>query len=124
MRVPEQLDLSTSGKTQDYKSSFDRFQIVVKRYVERIANILNGQVWFGDGTNLDNMRGRWINTTTPVAANTDFTVAHNLGRVPVGWLVFSQDKAGSIYLGTIVADNNDITLKASASSMLVRLFIV
>jgi len=124
MRVPEQLDVSNSGDPQDYTSLVDRFRQATKKYVERLANILNGQISFGNGTALDNMQGRWINAITPVAPDTDFTVVHSLGRVPVGFITVSVDKAGVIYLGTVPATTINLTLKCSTASTTIRIFVI
>lgn len=124
MRAPEQLDISNQGNPQDYASAIDRFRQATKKYAERLANIINGQLSFGNGTALDNMQGRWINTVTPGAPNTDFTVTHSLGRVPVGWLTISIDKAGVIYLGTIAATTQDLTLKCSTATTTIRIFVI
>lgn len=124
MRIPTQLDLSRTGQNQDYRSIFDRFQGAVKKYTEAIAAVLNGQVTFGNGTELDNMQGRWINATSPGVADTDFTVNHNLGRIPVGFLTVSLDKAAVIYQGSIAWTTTQMTLKASAATVALRIFVI
>lgn len=124
MRAPEQLDVSNQGNPQDYKSVIDRFGQATKKYVERLANILNGQIGFGNGSSLDNMQGRWINVTTPVAPDTNFTVVHSLGRIPVGFITMQIDKAGIVYLGTISATAANLTLKCSAASTIIRIFVI
>jgi len=124
MRAPEQLDVSNSGDPQDYTSLIDRFRQATKKYVERLANILNGQISFGNGTALDNMQGRWINVVTPVAPDTDFTITHSLGRIPVGFITIRADKAGVVYYGTIAATTTDLTLKCSTASTTIRIFVI
>jgi len=124
MRAPEQLDVSNQGSPQDYVSVIDRFKQATKKYAERLANILNGQISFGNGIALDNLQGRWINVVTPVAADTDFTVVHSLGRVPVGFITIRADKAGVIYYGTIVATTTDLTLKCSTATTTIRVFVI
>lgn len=124
MRVPDQLDLARTGTRQDYVSLLDRFQGTVKKYVEKLASVINGQVSFGNGVDLDNLQGRWINTITPGVADTNFTVDHNLGRVPVGFLVVAVDKAATIYLGTIASTTTQITLKANAATVVLRIFVL
>lgn len=124
MRIPYQLDLSRTGQNQDYKSIFDRFQGAVKKYTETIAGVLNGQVGFGNGTEIDNMQGRWINTTSPGVADTDFTVDHNLGRVPVGFITISVDKAAVIYTGSIAWTTTQMTLKVNAATVALRIFVI
>lgn len=124
MRIPDQLDLSRVGTAQDYSSLLDRFQQAVKRYVEKIVSVLNGQVGFGNGTDLDNLQGRWINVTSSGVADTDFTVTHNLGRIPVGFLLVAADKAAVVYRGTVAWTSTQMTLKASQASTVLRLFVI
>lgn len=124
MRAPEQLDVSNQGDPQDYTSIIDRFRQATKKYAERLANIINGQISFGNGTALDNMQGRWLNTVTPGVADTDFTIAHNLGRIPVGFITISVDKAGVIYKGSIAWTTSNITLKCSTATTTVRIFVI
>lgn len=70
-----------------------------RRRVEDISRAVNGALDFGNpATGLyspGNMSGTWVNITTP-AANTTFTVHHNLGRIPQGMLVFSVDQPGAV----------------------------
>lgn len=102
-----------------------RFQQMIRKLYEQLARIVNGQISFGDSLNSisDNIAGTWVSTTTPAVANTDFTVVHNLGRLPSGWIVAMQDKAASIYLGTLPSTETELTLKCSVASVAVRLFI-
>jgi hypothetical protein len=74
-----------------------------------LARVVNGRIDFGSPQGqaikaTGNIDGVWPGTlvngymiTTPGVANTEFTVTHNLGRVPVGYDVKSKDKAANIY---------------------------
>lgn len=44
-------------------------------------------------------------------SNSDTTITHNLGRVPIGYIVVSKNKTCDVYTGTIVATLHTITLK-------------
>lgn len=101
------------------------FAKMLRKIYEQAARIINGQLSFGDSNNSisDNIAGTWVKTTTPAGANTNFTVTHNLGYLPNGWIVAMQDKAASIYLGSIPATLTELTLKCSVASVAVRLFI-
>lgn len=102
-----------------------RFQKMLRKLYEQLARVINGGVSFGDSANSlsDNIDGIWSSTTTAGVANTDFTVTHNLGRVPSGWIVAMQDKAASVYLGSVAATSTAITLRCSVATVAVRLFI-
>jgi len=74
----------------------------------RLAKALNGRVDFGSPqgqskNQTGNIDGTWPGTlaagytiTTP-GANVEFTVTHNLGRIPVGYDVRSIDAAAHVY---------------------------
>lgn len=91
---------------------------------QQLATVVNKNISFGDGIDADNISGSWVATTTPVAPNTDFTIDHNLGRVPVGYWPMSKDKAVDIYTGSISATTTQITLRATVASATVNLFII
>lgn len=73
-----------------------------------LARSLNGRIDFGSPQGQSkkvpgNIDGVWPGTltagymiTTP-GANVEFTVTHNLGRIPVGYDVKSKDKAAHVY---------------------------
>jgi hypothetical protein len=97
-------------------------QMMDKIY-RQLAKTFNGSIGFGDGTNADNISGAWANVVTPGTTNTDFTIAHNLGRLPVGYLVMEKSAPCDVYTGSVVATKNNITLRASVANVTLRLFI-
>ncbi len=101
------------------------FQKMLRKLYEQLARVINGGISFGDGVNElpDNIDGAWDNVADTGAANTNFTVVHNLGRIPNGVLAVQQNKAGVYYLGSVSATTTDITLKCSVANVAVRLFI-
>jgi hypothetical protein len=107
------------------KASLLKYARQIQRVYQNLSFILNGQVGFGqDGVTRDNIDGNWINVTTPAVANTDFTVDHNLFRLPVGYILMRTDRAVDIYDGSLADTNMQITLKANAASAVIRLFII
>lgn len=102
-----------------------RFQQMLRKLYEQLARVVNGGISFGNSLHSlpDNIDGVWLSTTTPAGANTDFTLTHNLGRVPSGWIVAMQDKAASVYFGGVAATTTELTLRCSVASVAVRLFI-
>lgn len=98
--------------------------LTLKRQHEEIARALNGRIGFGDGTESENIEGTWISVTTPGTPNTDFTVTHGLGRLPVGHLVMSKAAAVDVYDGSVAATVSQITLKATVAGVDIKLFIV
>jgi len=57
------------------------------------------------------------------SANVEFTVIHNLGVVPHGYLVAYQDKAGSVYDGGTSWTSTNIYLKASVANMNIKVLV-
>jgi hypothetical protein len=96
----------------------------VQKAWQQAGRIINGQLSFGDGLSPDNIAGRWVDVVTPGVVNTDFTVTHNLGRLPVGYWIMQKDKACDVYQGGIVSTLTQLTLKASVATATLKLFII
>src|SRR6267142_1583763 len=106
------------------KTSFHHFVQMIKNVYQNLIGVINGRVGFGDGTLPDNIDGSWINVVAPVAPNTDFTVNHNLQRLPVGYWIMQKDRACDIYTGSVAATTTQLTLRATVASAVLRLFII
>src|SRR5208337_4467026 len=106
------------------KKSLGNFVSMLRQVYQNLVGIINGKLGFGDGSNSDNISGIWINTTCPAVANTDFTVNHNLSRLPVGYWIMEKDRAVDIYTGSVGATSTQLTLRATVASAVVRLFVV
>jgi hypothetical protein len=98
--------------------------MLAKMWRNLISTVINGHLGFGDGTLRDNIDGTWASVTAPVAPNTDFTITHNLGRVPVGYWVMQKDRACDVYTGGVAATKTQITLRATVASAVLKLFII
>ena len=66
-----------------------------------------------------NIDATWIAYVSNAVANTEDTVAHNLGRVPVGLFIGLPDVAANIYSGTTAWTDENIYLRASAATVTV-----
>jgi hypothetical protein len=117
------IDPAPSGSGPRPPSSLVTFAKAVLRAWQLLTGIVNGQLTFGDGVNLDNISGFWANVADTGAANTDFVVTHNLGRIPAGYLTFSASIATDIYTGSTAATKTTVILRSSAAHAAVRLFI-
>src|SRR5882762_11400739 len=106
------------------QKSLSDFVQMLKTVYQNFIQVLNGNIGFGDGTIPDNISGSWINVVAPVAPNTDFTVNHNLGRLPVGYWPMQKDRACDVYTGSVVATKTALTLRATVASAVLRLFVV
>jgi hypothetical protein len=121
MKAIPNLDFAVVKPTE---LSLKVFVGMLRKIYQNLTTVINGNIGFGDGTNPDNVSGNWINVTTPVAPNTDFTVNHNLSRLPVGYWIMQKDRAVDIYTGGVVATTTQITLRATVASAVVRLFVI
>jgi len=101
----------------------DTFKGTLRRLYETLAKTVNGQISFGDGTHRENIDGNWVSVTTPGTANTDFTVNHALGRVPVGYIVVDKAAAVDVYTGSVGATKTQLTLRATVINVAIQLFI-
>src|SRR5882762_11568874 len=106
------------------KTSFHRFVQMIRNVYQNLVTLINGNIGFGDGTLPDNISGSWINVVAPVAPNTDFTVNHNLQRLPVGYWVMQKDRACDVYTGSVAATTTQLTLRATVASAVLRIFVI
>lgn len=92
-----------------------------KRYasiaIRDIYDVINGQIEFDL-----NIQSKTV-VFNFTSANTDFTVAHDLAKVPRGYEVTKASAACSIYDGTVPPTENNITLRSNAiATVEVRIF--
>ena len=103
---------------------------ILSKWIEQLSYAVNGNVSFGSTTsNTDgemNIEGWKASGTSPVGANTEFAVTHNLGRVPFGFIVLSVSVAATIYqdLGGTAWSATTAYFKASAASVAYVIFLV
>jgi hypothetical protein len=96
-----------------------------------LSTLANGGLDFGQSTQTTqagytgNMNGVWANVTAPVAPNTEFSVAHTLGRIP-SFYFYNIDRAGTLYqlpnTGTAWTATS-VFLKCSVASAVLRIFL-
>lgn len=90
------------------------------RWSERLARVLNGNVSYGStmlNTDGDRNLNIWKATgTTPGSANTDFTITHSLGRIPITIVGQDTDNGGLLYRGSVAWSKTTVTLKCTTAS--------
>lgn len=96
----------------------------LRKVYEQLATAFNGLINFGNGLTRDNIDGEWVSFVTPGAVNTNFTVTHNLGRIPVGYIIMTKNAACDIYTGTVAGTATQFTLKATVAGVTVNVFFV
>jgi hypothetical protein len=98
---------------------------VVRSYVEQTGKVLK-KISFGDGTNTSddqNTDTEVVSGTTDAAAGTEKAFAHNLGRIPWGYIIVSRDKGAVIYNGVTAFTSTNIYLRASDVSVTFKAII-
>lgn len=91
---------------------------LLQRFSNDLMKILNGGIIFSD--NVDCSIISFTSSGTPDAEN---TVAHTLGKIPDGYLICSQDKAGSLYKGASAWTSSNIYLKCNVASVVYTIII-
>lgn len=89
MQLPQRLKLpqATTQYEKDLEEALTRYSLDLER-------LLNHGLKFAD-----NFNGQLKSFTSDAVANTEFAVAHTLGRTPTGRVILYQDKAGDLYQG-------------------------
>jgi len=72
----------------------------------------------------DNVKGGFVEHTTDATPDTESTVIHDLGYVPIGYFILKQDKAGSLFDGATAWTRDKLYVKSDVASLTVRLFVL
>jgi len=82
-----------------------------------LGGILNRGIRFQD-----NVDCTLVSFTSNGVADTETTVAHTLGKVPTGVIVYEQDKAGSLYKSKAY-DASNIYIKSDVASVAFKVIV-
>ncbi len=85
-RITESTDM-TQAKPEELTSLLDKFS-------QQVTETLNGKIDFHT-----NFNGKLVNAIF-TAVNTDTAVAHNLGRIPTGYIPTAKTAAMHVFTGT------------------------
>ncbi len=104
------------SETADNIRPFDKKLIsVLGLWSQNLRGILDRGISFPD--NIDAVDIIFTSSAIPDAEN---AIPHTLGKIPVGAIVYSQDKAGSVYNGTTAFTKSASYLKCSVASMTIK----
>lgn len=120
MNIPPQL-------SENANKPLTKLWRVLQQYWQRLAITVNGNIEFGNPTSGPaNIRGNWVSVVTPGAANTDFTVTHNLGRAVVGYIVMTKSAACDVYTSPTANANptTQFILRATATTVTLTIFFI
>lgn len=104
--------------------TFDIQDFNMKRWHEDLFELTNRGISFGSGIDTEdqNIDGRMIDVPNTGTAGVQFTVNHNLGRVPLFFDVKFKNLAGDIF-ASATATKTQAFFTATTNNMHVRLFI-
>jgi hypothetical protein len=119
--IPEPLAIQTQqGKLTEQAAA------ALSGYLATFATKINGNISLGDGvqsSRAGNLDAQWLSHFF-LTADAEEQLPHDLKRVPVGYWVVGQDKAGSVYVSNKGGWGNDrFFLKASASGITVAMIV-
>jgi len=95
----------------------------VGQLMQRLEQLLNGTLTFGDGVLSDNILGKFITYTTNPGGAED-VVVHNLGVIPVGFLLVRPPPNGVVNLGPSLWTTSTISLTCTGASQVVTIFVL
>lgn len=120
--MPEFKKVSTQGLLIQYQlklRQFDRDLLVfLDDIFTNLGNLLNGGLSFSD-----NLESQELTATAHAVADTEFSVAHTLGRVPTRFVVTDIDEGGVVYKGTTAWTSSLIYLKCSTGGTAIKVLI-
>lgn len=88
---------------------------------------MQGRMRFGtgvDGARGENISGEFQVFTSNASADTEDTIAHTLGSVPIGFIIINRDKGGVVYDSGTAWTSTNIFLKTTTTSTLVTIFLL
>lgn len=92
-------------------SGLDRWALVIKAILDRGISFE------------DNVDCSLVSVTSHATPGTEFSVAHLLGKVPTGRLIYGQNGAGSLYDGTTSNNATTMYFRSDAATRLFRLIV-
>lgn len=108
-----------------FAQQFDQLRQFDKDLITTLSNwsmilksILDGGISMDD--NMDAVRVSFVSHATP---GTEFSVSHELGKVPTGYFVIGQTGAGTIYDGVTPNTKTTLYFTSDASSKTFRVIV-
>jgi len=92
---------------------------VIDSFINEVKGILNGGIKFSD-----NLDARLI-TFTSGLSDVETEISHSLKKVATGYVIYGQDKAGSLYISTggTAWSIDKIYLKSSVSNVTYKIIV-
>lgn len=95
----------------------DLFQTLLE-FIRNVTSIINGGLRFED-----NVDCKLVSYTSNAAPNTQDSVAHGLGKTPIGFLVYDRDKDSNDPYRSATFDATNLYLKCSTASVAFKIIV-
>jgi len=123
MKYVKKSNLETTIDPEQYKRDLDDD-------IKQLAFFTQGRVRVGsgvDGERGENLAGEFQIFTSDGSANTEFSVTHTLGSIPIGRIIIYQDIAGHLYQGPTTGTNwtsTAVSFKSDVASVTFAVFLL
>lgn len=113
------MQIRTRIKTAKAINEFEKAleQELLSAWLE-LSNAVNGGLKFSD-----NFDAQTVTVADTGVANTEFTVSHNLKRIPTGFIVTSAVGTGVIYNGASAWTTTAIYLKSTTANNNIKVLV-
>ena len=98
--------------------------------IQKIIEAFQGRLTFldtsnqaGDGRHSENMDGVFEVVSDTGSADTEFSVTHGLGRIPVGFIIMKSSKGGFTYDSGTTWTSTTIYLKNTSANNAITIWI-
>ena len=123
MKVAKQSNFLRLKEVND----FEKYIKALDSDLFSLFTALQGRIRLGSATNLglgENLSGQYLLLTSPTTSGFQFSSTHYLSTTPQGWVVLSQDQAGSIYAGSTANNATTVYFRSSATSTNYTIFLI
>lgn len=120
--MPEFKKVSTQGIFTQHQSRLRQSDRDLMQLLEEVftnlSNLFNRGLGF-----TDNFDAQEVTATAHVTPDTEFSVAHTLGRVPTRFIVTDIDEGGVVYKGTTAWTSGLIYLKCTTGGTAIKVLL-
>jgi hypothetical protein len=120
MRIKDTFPWAQREEPRDIKTLLQWFRL----FFADTATIINGDIGFGDGVDPDNMGGVWVTIPNTGSVASDVAVVHNLGVVPVGFILMVPPATGTINKGATPWTTSTIYIRCSTANQACTVFVL
>lgn len=120
MVVTKDVTFNSQGDLQSQVTRLDA-------NLAKLFQLAQGRIRFGDGGDGEfgeNMSGQFQVVADSGTANTEFSVSHNLGVIPIGFLVTLINKGGVVYTSGTTWTTSTVYFKCTTANTALTVFLI